>query len=83
VVTGGEHVADRPSWDCRSCGKPWPCDPARENLLATMDSLSLAMLAWLQLEAAAGDLPQIAPAELYERFLRWTRRPRSGRASSG
>lgn len=73
MVTGVEHVADRPSWHCRSCGKPWPCDEARENLTATMDSLSLAMFAWVLLEEAAGDLPRSASGELYERFLRWTR----------
>jgi hypothetical protein len=22
-----EYLLKRPSWDCRACGKPWPCEP--------------------------------------------------------
>jgi hypothetical protein len=31
------------------------------------------MYAWDRLEEAAGDLPTTPPAELFERFLSWTR----------
>jgi hypothetical protein len=32
------------------------------------------MYAWGRLEEAARDLPAATPAELFERFLAWTRR---------
>jgi hypothetical protein len=32
-MTETTHIADRPSFDCRACGEPWPCVPAQENLL--------------------------------------------------
>jgi hypothetical protein len=67
-----DHTADRPSWDCRACGKPWPCDPARERLAEEMDRISLAMYMWTNLEEAVADLPPGPPSELFERFIRWT-----------
>lgn len=70
-----EHQPHRPSWNCASCARPWPCDPARERLAAELGSLSLAMFAWTCLEEAARDIPATPPAELYERFLAWTRGP--------
>lgn len=71
---GSEHVVHRPSWDCRACGRPWPCDPAREYLAQRLDSIGLAMYAWDHLDEAAGELPNAPPGELFERFLAWTRR---------
>ena len=70
-----EHIADRPSWTCRACGKPWPCDPARAQLVAEMGQTELAMYAWATLEDAAQDLPGVPVAEAFDRFLAWTRRP--------
>ena len=70
-----EHPPHRPTWDCLACGRPWPCDPAREHLKAQMPPLSLAMFAWACLEEAAGDLQAVTPTELFERFLAWTRGP--------
>lgn len=68
-----EHLAKRPSWDCLACGKPWPCDPAREHLAAMHSPTRLAMLQWGNLEDAAGDLPGMPVAEAYDRFIAWTR----------
>ncbi len=68
-----DHTAERPSWDCRSCGKPWPCDPAREQLASEMGGTALAIFMWLHLEEAVGDLPPGPPAELFDRFVSWTR----------
>ncbi len=68
-----EHVAKRPSWDCRACDKPWPCDPAREALMAEMDITALRMYLWINLEEAMGDLPATPVREVFERFLAWTR----------
>lgn len=69
------HQPHRPSWDCLACGRPWPCDPAREALAGTLDRIGLAMHAWDRLEEAALELPGSTSKELFERFLAWTRRP--------
>lgn len=74
MVTGPEHVPTRPSWDCRSCDRPWPCDPAREHLATTHTRTWVAVYAASQMGDAILDLPTATPAELYERFIRWTRR---------
>jgi len=73
VAAESEHLAERPSWDCRACGKPWPCDPAREALVMEMDRVALAIYMWLNLEEAAQDIPRGPVSELFERFIRWTR----------
>jgi hypothetical protein len=65
--------AERPSWDCRSCGKPWPCDPARERLVAERNQVPLAIYMWANMDEAIADLPVNPPSELLERFLRLTR----------
>lgn len=67
------HLPQRPSWDCLCCAEPWPCDPAREELAARMDGITLAMYLWSRLEDAAGELPPTPPGELFDRFLRWCR----------
>ncbi|MDI6101610.1 hypothetical protein QLQ12_23600 [Actinoplanes sp. NEAU-A12] len=67
-----EHTPDRPSWDCRSCGRPWPCDPARERLVREHGRVELAVLMWDQLEEAAREMPHTPASELFDRFLRWT-----------
>ena len=69
------HIADRPSWDCVACVKPWPCDPAREALATQMDPVQLAMYLWSNLEEAAGDLPDMPVGEAFDRFISWTRSP--------
>lgn len=68
-----EHTPDRPTWNCRNCRAPWPCPPARTRLMAELDSIALAMYAWICLEEAAGDLTTATPVHLFQRFLHWTR----------
>lgn len=68
-----EHTAARPSWDCLACDQTWPCDPAREALRSEMDRVGLAIHMWERLDEAVFDLPPTPPAELFERFLKWTR----------
>ncbi|MEU4236810.1 hypothetical protein [Actinoplanes sp. NPDC026619] len=72
VVEAEDHIAERPSWDCRSCRKSWPCEPARERLRGEMDRTQLAVYMWANLEEACGDIPQGPASELFERFIRWT-----------
>ena len=70
---GADHQPCRPSWDCSACGKPWPCDPARETLAQRHDRQGLAVhLADWMIEAAR-DMPSTAPGELFDRFMAWTR----------
>ena len=73
TTAGTAHQPDRPSWDCRACDKPWPCDPAREQLTQTYGRKTLSIFAVDRLSEAARDIPTMTPAELYERFLAWTR----------
>ena len=68
-----EHMAERPSWDCLQCGKPWPCDAAREQMTGEMDSTQLRIFMWLTLEQAAAQLPGLPVSEAYDRFLAWTK----------
>lgn len=68
-----EHLADRPSWDCRQCLKPWPCDPAREAFKATMTSVERAILMWTYLENGAEELRGMPLGEIFDRFIAWTR----------
>ena len=68
-----EHHADRTSWNCQVCGEPWPCAPAREQLEATHDRVSLAMRMATELFDAAGVLHDEPPGALFDRFLLWTR----------
>jgi hypothetical protein len=73
VIWMSDHEPDRPSWDCDTCGKPWPCDPAREHLAAYLGRVALAVHMWQRLEDAAGDLRTVAALDLFTRFLSWTR----------
>jgi len=73
-MSGDDHPPVRPSWDCAADGKPWPCDQAREQLAAEMAGTNLAMWMATTMVHAAGDMPTILPAELFERFIAWTRR---------
>lgn len=75
ATAGKEHTADRPSWDCRACDKPWPCDPAREALATEMDRVALAIFMWLNFEEAADHLTNSPAGELFERFIAWTHAP--------
>lgn len=69
------HAPQRPSWDCGDCREPWPCSPARVGLGETYakDRVGLAVYMGMQLEHAAGEIGHVAPKELWERFLAWTR----------
>lgn len=74
VDLGRFHRADPATYDCLSCDKPWPCDPAREYLVtSTPDRVQLATHLGAELERAVGVLRHEPPAALYERFIEWTR----------
>lgn len=74
----GEHLPRRPEWDCRTCdqrGTPWPCEPARAGLAEAygQNRVGLAMYVGSLLFVAAAELPAPSAAELYQRFVAWTR----------
>ena len=78
TATGGaEHSHDRPHWDCRVCGAPWPCASARAGLLAEYRAFPSLLRVYLsaQMYEALDDLLASGevPADLHERFLSWAR----------
>jgi hypothetical protein len=70
--SNAERVCERPSWQCRACDEPWPCPPARASLAREADRVMLTMYMWGHLDRAMTELPPGPPAELFDRFLRWT-----------
>jgi hypothetical protein len=70
-----EHLPSRPDWRCSSCGRLWPCDPAREHLAQEFaaSSTGLAMLLWGHFEDYVIDSGPGPLSEAYERFLGWSR----------
>jgi hypothetical protein len=75
MLWDAEHEPEKPSWDCKCCGQPWPCDPAREHMMMYLGRTALAIHMWERLDEAAGDLQRLPAGELFERFLSWTRVP--------
>ncbi|MBB4752625.1 hypothetical protein [Actinoplanes lobatus] len=81
------HPPSRPSWRCENCGKPWPCEQRREELLAEFRRDRLALLLYLaaHLVDAVDDFQEhgtdVAP-DLYGRFMGWARRHPAGTADS-
>jgi hypothetical protein len=72
-LPGAEHQPAQPSWDCKACDEPWPCDPARERLTLLYSRTNLAIVMVDRLLEAARDVPTMQPAEAFDRFLAWTR----------
>ncbi|WP_433790968.1 hypothetical protein [Actinoplanes sp. CA-252034] len=76
LVPRTEHVGERPSWDCRVCGGPWPCATAKVELAEQYRSFphGLAIFLGSCMLEAIDDLAARTggpPADLYERFLGW------------
>jgi hypothetical protein len=77
VTVAAIHTGARPSWNCRICGTPWPCEAAKADLSAEYQVLPSALRIYLSalLFDALEDLtPHCEPSQrdLYERFLTWT-----------
>jgi hypothetical protein len=77
-LSGIEHQPQPPSWDCLACERPWPCDPARERMTRLYAATTLSIMMADRLLDAVGDMPTASPADLFDRFLAWTRRPPAG-----
>lgn len=82
LVPRTEHQGERPSWDCRVCGQPWPCAVAKVELAEQYQRSPRGLGLYLGsclIEAiddwAAGSAG--APAHLFERFVGWSGEPGS------
>lgn len=75
MSVGLRHSPLRPSWDCGTCGQPWPCPPARVELGERYagDRVGLAVYVGMQLDHAAREMATADASDLYERFVSWTR----------
>ncbi|WP_327032235.1 hypothetical protein [Micromonospora ureilytica] len=77
---GSPHRPMRPTWLCRVCAAPWPCQPARLllGLEYRGDRAGLAVYMAGMLFDATADLlalnpnPGPGPVEMFERFISWT-----------
>ena len=73
-----DHLNDRPDWNCRLCGQPWPCASARADLLREFRVFPTVLMIYMsaQMYDALSDTisqGRPAPLNLYERFVTWTR----------
>ncbi|MEU7591263.1 hypothetical protein AB0A95_33825 [Micromonospora sp. NPDC049230] len=79
-LDGNPH---RPSsvWACADCEAPWPCQPARDRLAEAYrgEWVNLSIYMAVLLEAALPEMPATPSAELFERFVLWTRGPHPAR----
>ncbi len=74
-MTATPHEPEQPSWECGSCGRPWPCAPAKRQLLAdfagrpgdlVVDLAGRCRIATADLCGARGVDPR-----LFHRFAGW------------
>jgi hypothetical protein len=75
-----DHLPHRLTWDCASCGMPWPCRTRRVDLLTEYQEAPVALavyLAWAFVECST-ELQEVPAGELYARFLGWLRLHRVG-----
>jgi hypothetical protein len=74
LIPESPHTADRPSWKCRSCEEPWPCEEAKIYLLIEYHDAptSLGLYLSLQWRSASEELKNEAMSEeLWLRFIGW------------
>ncbi len=76
IQSGPIHSGERPTWDCESCGQPWPCANAKEQLLQEFHGYPSVLAVYMSAQMCEAVLDLTAhgaepPADLYERFLSW------------
>lgn len=75
VLVDHDHAPEQPAWTCSSCGKDWPCAPARERLARDYRddpvALSVYMGAQLGLATFELDTAAVTSLELFDRFVAW------------
>ena len=77
------HLGAAPGWDCAACSQPWPCAPAKEELLAEYHRFPSSLVVYMSsyLTEALDDLttPDGLPLpDLWTRFLGWIQPGRTG-----
>ncbi|WP_229399354.1 hypothetical protein [Micromonospora okii] len=75
------HTAARPTWRCRVCAAPWPCQPAKLGLRTEYAGNRVALIIYLcvLMDDAISDRlrthpAEVVPADYYARFVGWARR---------
>lgn len=64
------HPAERPSWRCRVCNVPWPCQPAIVALAVELGTGSAFDLrCWSYYDVAVADLRFSDGPSLIRRFI--------------
>ncbi|BBH65313.1 hypothetical protein ACTI_19980 [Actinoplanes sp. OR16] len=77
LVPRTDHQAERPTWDCKTCGEPWPCATAKVELADQYHrfphGLTIVIGSYLveAIDDWATDTSR-PPPNLYARFLGWT-----------
>ncbi len=76
LASGTEHLRGGPSWNCRTCARPWPCTKARADLTEEFRDFPSVLTVYMaaQMHDALTDMTvgnRPAPRDLYERFLAW------------
>lgn len=69
-----DHEPDPENWDCKSCGDPWPCEPAKKVMVETMSPTELRINQWTDFERAVTShrVQGLNAQELWDRFFGWT-----------
>ena len=76
LIPRTDHLGERPAWDCKVCGRPWPCAAAKVELAEQYRRFPTGLAVYLgsclveaidDCSAGSGGLPP----DLYERFLGW------------
>jgi hypothetical protein len=73
-----DHGPVQPSWDCESCGQPWPCAVAKVQLLDHYRAFPSILRIYLseELHSAIVDMAAAlneVPTDLRARFMDWAR----------
>jgi hypothetical protein len=82
------HLPEHPSFDCSTCGEPWPCAPAKVELSEEYlgDVISLAMYLSQHMaeavDAAVRDRRWRQVDNLYDRFLGWVPKGKGDRRAA-
>ena len=76
LVPRTAHQGERPAWDCKVCGEPWPCAVAKVELAEQYRKFQygLSLLLGSYLIEAIDDYSARTsggPPDLYGRFLGW------------
>jgi hypothetical protein len=73
------HRAARPGWGCRACGLAWPCQQAKQDLVAEFEGRLAFVIFYMsaQLLRYEADLVERNerpdPTTGYRRFIGWAR----------